>query len=442
MAIPLSEFGERRQRLSAQLPAGSVVLLPAATTVYRNRDAEYPFRQHSDFLYLTGYPEPDAWLVLHKAADGKATESLLFVLPRDREKEVWTGYRIGPEGAVERYGMDRSLALDAMDDELPAILARSERIYYPFADQAAQARIHSWCVKAAATSREHARSPQTLCNLEPLVHEMRLIKSAAEQQLMREAGSISADGHVRAMRRSAPGVMEYQLEAEILNQFAQRGCRSPAYATIVGSGANGCILHYTENSTPLRDGDLVLIDAGCERDGYAGDITRTFPVNGRFSAEQRDLYQLVLDAQYAAIAAVKPGSHFNYPHECAVEVLTAGLVRLGLLAGEVEDLIKDEAYRPFYMHRTSHWLGLDVHDVGDYKRDGEWRMLEVGMVLTIEPGLYVAPDNETVEERWRGIGIRIEDDVLVTKLGAEVLTAAVPKTIAEIEQLMAANNNE
>ncbi|WP_210397153.1 Xaa-Pro aminopeptidase [Motiliproteus sediminis] len=435
MTLTPTDFARRRAALAARLPAGSLLLLPAATTRYRNRDAEYPFRQHSDFLYLCGFPEPDAWLALKVTADG--FQSVLFVLPRDPEKEIWNGYRAGPAGAVSDYGVDAAHELQQLDLEVVKLLADCEAIYYPFADRDAAERVMSWRRRSAEGSREAATVAQALHNLEPLLHSMRLVKDPQEQQLMREAGRISADAHLRAMQACRPGLHEYHLQAEIEYHFARQGCRSPAYATIVGGGANGCILHYTENQDLLQSGDLVLIDAGCEHQGYAGDITRTFPVNGRFSDPQRELYQLVLDAQLAAISEVRPGAHFNRPHERAVEVLTAGLLELGLLSGELAALIADEAYRPFYMHRTSHWLGLDVHDVGDYKQGGEWRLLEPGMVLTIEPGLYVAPDNAQVDARWRGIGIRIEDDVLVTASGCEILTAAAPKTIAEIEQLMA-----
>ncbi len=456
--LPLSEYARRRRQLLAQLPRRSAVLLPAAHLRYRNRDAEYAFRQDSDFLYLTGFVEPDALLLLltdsqpQEGADGQeGAESILFVLPRDPAQEVWTGYRVGAEGAVSRFGVDRAFTLVELEQQLPELLAGCERIYYPFSQSLSRAeagqaelsdRIRGWCQQLQSKGRSSDSAPQQLCNIEPALHEMRLFKSEAEQQLLRQAGQISAQAHRLAMSHCRPGMSEYQLEADIEHYFGQQGCRFAAYGTIVGSGANGCILHYTQNGDAMPAGALVLIDAGCELDGYAGDITRTFPVNGRFSDDQKALYQWVLDAQLAAIAAIKPGVSFDQPHQAALRVLVTGLVELGLLDGEVGSLIASEAYKPFYMHRTSHWLGLDVHDVGDYRRDGQSRLLQPGMVLTVEPGLYIAPDNDQVEPRWRGIGIRIEDDVLVTEQGCEVLTVAAPKQVADIEALMAASTAE
>ncbi len=437
MKLAASEYSLRRLAVMARFTADTAVLLPAAALRYRNRDAEYAFRQDSDFHYLTGFPEPDALLLLLPDGDGGG-RSILFCLPRDREKEIWTGYRFGPEGAVESCGFDEAYNLEQLDEKMVELLDGCAELYYPLAkDEALSAGIERWRKQLQAKYRSSDRVPQIFHNVEPVLHEMRLIKSAAEQDLMRTAGNLSAQGHLLAMQQCQPGVMEYQLEASILHCFGQQGARWPAYNTIVGGGENGCILHYTENRDALADGDLVLIDAGAEVDGYAGDITRTFPVNGRFSEDQRALYQLVLDAQLAAIDSIVPGANWNTPHEAAVRVLTEGLLTLGLLDGELEPLIEAEAYRPFYMHRTGHWLGLDVHDVGEYKQDGEWRPLQAGMVLTVEPGLYIAPDCEQVDARWRGIGIRIEDDVLVTDQGCEVLTAAAVKTVAEIEGLMA-----
>ncbi len=434
--LPIPEYGERRQRLAQQLPPHSAVLLPAARLRYRNRDAEYAFRQQSDFLYLSGFNEPDALLLLLTDADSDC-ESILFVQPRDPAQEVWTGYRAGAEGAVEQFGFDRGFTLDEQDQQLPDLLGECRQIYFPFSGQdGLGSRIQGWCQQLQSRSRCSDSAPQQLANIEPLLHQLRLIKSDNEQQLLRRAGAISAQAHRLAMQNCRPGRFEYQLEADIQHYFGHQGCRFAAYGTIVGSGANGCILHYTQNRDAMQGGDLVLIDAGCELDGYAGDITRTFPVNGRFSDDQKALYQWVLDAQLAAIAVVKPGARFDDPHQAALEVLVTGLVELGLLEGVIEELIESQAYKPFYMHRTSHWLGLDVHDVGDYRRDDDSRVLEPGMVLTIEPGLYIAPDNDQVEARWRGIGIRIEDDLLVTDQGHEVLSAAVPKQVADIEALM------
>ncbi|WP_421868643.1 Xaa-Pro aminopeptidase [Motiliproteus sp.] len=433
--VSIGEFQQRRERLLGQLPPGTGVLLRAASQKIRNRDAEYPFRQHSDFHYLSGFPEPDALMLLIKNAQGEI-RSLMFVLPKDPQQEIWTGYRVGADGVEARFGFDQGYTLDQLDKLMPPQLQGLEQLYFSFSDTELSAQLQGWCQNLQQRLRSAEQVPQQRLNLEPLLHELRLIKGPAEQQLMRAAGQISAAAHRRAMQKCCSGMGEYRLEAEIQHEFGRHGCRFPAYASIVGGGANGCILHYTQNSDTLDDGELVLIDAGAEVEGYAGDITRTFPINGQFSDDQRALYQVVLDAQQAAIAVVKPGARFDDPHQIALKLLVVGLVKLGLLQGDPDELIEQEAYKPFYMHRTSHWLGLDVHDVGEYKQQGESRILEPGMVLTIEPGLYIAPNNETVEPRWRGIGIRIEDDVLVTDSGHEVLTESVPKTIDGIERLM------
>ena len=467
--LPQSEYQQRRFQLMSKLDAKCACLLPGAKLRIRNRDAEYPFRQNSDFLYLTGFPEPDAVLLLLPDGNGGG-ESVLFCLPRDPEKETWNGYRYGPEGAIENFDIDQAYSLDEIDEKMVELLKGKTDLYYPLAlDEKLSSQLQGWRQQIQSQHRSSLPVPQTLRNIEPLLHEMRLIKSPEEQDVMRAAGALSAEAHILAMQHCEPGLMEYQLEAKILYCFADKGVRSAAYNTIVGGGANGCILHYTENRDRLKAGDLVLIDAGAEVDGYAGDITRTFPVNGTFSADQRALYQVVLDAQLAAIAEIKPGASWNRSHEVAVEVLTKGLLQLGLLEGELSELIDSEAYRPFYMHRTGHWLGLDVHDVGEYKADEElvdqsesdqsasgqkasdksslnniakkqdpWRPLKPGMVLTVEPGLYIAPDYEAVDSRWRGLGIRIEDDVLVTDSGCEILTESVPKSVEQIEALMAA----
>lgn len=436
--ISRGEYVERRQRLMSALDEHAVVMLPAATLSYRNRDSEYAFRQSSDFHYLTGFPEPDALLVLLPDGNGSG-RSILFCLPRDPEQEVWNGYRYGPEGAVKDFDFDEAYSLDVLDEQMLALIDGRRSIHFPLAqEQGLSASIHGWRQALQRKYRSAQPVPQVLHDLEPRLHELRLIKSDAEQALMRTAGALSAQAHIKAMQHCRPGLMEYQLEALILHHFAEQGARWPAYNSIVGGGANGCILHYTENRDPLRDGDLVLIDAGAEVQCYAGDITRTFPVNGRFSDDQKALYEVVLEAQLAAIEVIRPGQSWNLAHERAVWVLTAGLVRLGILQGEPQALVDAQAYRPFYMHRTGHWLGLDVHDVGEYKDGENWRALQAGMVLTVEPGLYIAPDCLDVDARWRGIGIRIEDDVLVTDSGCEVLTALVPKTVAEIEQLMVA----
>ncbi|GGO87738.1 Xaa-Pro aminopeptidase [Marinobacterium nitratireducens] len=434
--LPSEEYAERRRRLMAQLPEGSVAIVPGARMMPRNRDVEYPFRQDSDFYYLTGFDEPEAVLLLLPGR--KEGETLIFCQDRDPEMEIWNGYRAGPEGVVARFGADEAYPVDEIDQRLPPLLDGRRRICFGVgADAAFDARVRDWLNAIRARARQGAKAPTELVLLDQWLHEMRLFKSDNEIELMRAAGDISARAHVRAMQQCRPGMTEYQLEAEISHHFAIHGCRQPAYASIVGGGANACVLHYTENRDELRAGDLVLIDAGCELDYYAGDITRTFPVDGRFSPEQKALYELVLKTQLACIDLIKPGVLWNEVHDLSVRLLTEGLVELGLLEGEPEELIERGAYRDFYMHRLGHWLGMDVHDVGDYRVDGEWRPLKPGMVMTVEPGLYVSPQNEAVEARWRGIGIRIEDDVLVTDAGCEVLTAGVPKTVAEIETLMA-----
>lgn len=436
MRIARTEFARRRKQLMALMEPNSIAIVPAAPERSRSRDTEYPYRQDSDFLYLSGFEEPQAVLVLIPGRDHG--EYVLFVRERNREREIWDGYRSGPEGACKDFDADDAFPIDDIDDILPGLLEGRQRVYYAMGkDSEFDKHVMDWVNTIRAKVRSGATPPGEFLDLSHFLNDMRLFKSAAELRVMKEAGEISARAHVRAMKASKPGMMEYQLEAEILHEFQMSGARFPAYNSIVGGGKNGCILHYIENSAPLKNGDLVLIDAGCELDYYAADITRTFPVNGKFSPEQKALYEICLDAQLAAIAECKPGKHWNDPHEATVRVITKGLVELGLIEGDVEEAIKSEAYKEFYMHRAGHWLGMDVHDVGDYKVGGEWRVLESGMVMTVEPGIYVAPDNERVAKKWRGIGIRIEDDVVITKDGNEVLTKDVPKTVAEIESLMA-----
>jgi len=437
MKISQERYSERREQLMAQMQPNSLAIIPSAKMLTRNNDAEYPFRQDSDFYYLTGFNEPDAVLVLLPGR--KEGQAVLFCRERDKLMEIWNGYRSGPEGAVSDYGMDQAHTIGEVDEVLPQLLDGMSRIYYSIGqDEELDQQIRYWLNLIRSKARQGAVAPSELVMLDHLLHEMRLFKDEEEKQMLRSAGEISAQGHIRAMQVCKPGVMEYQLEAEILHHFAMNGCRQPAYSTIVGGGANACVLHYIENSEPLLDGDLVLIDAGCELECYAGDITRTFPVNGRFSSEQKSIYELVLKAQKACIDLAKPGVLWNDVHDESVRVLTEGLIELGLLNGDLEAEIEAGSYRDFYMHRIGHWLGMDVHDVGDYKVDGDWRPLQPGMVMTVEPGIYIAADNDKVDARWRGIGIRIEDDVLITESGCEVLTAAVPKEIEEIERLMAA----
>jgi len=436
MRITKAEFTRRRKALMEVMEPDSIAIVPAAPERIRSRDTEYPYRQDSDFFYLTGFSEPEAVLALIPGREHG--EFVLFCRDRDPERETWDGYRAGPEGACHEYGADDAFPFDDIDDILPGLLEGRERVYYAMGKDARFDRqVMEWVNTIRAKVRSGATPPGEFLDLSHFLHDQRLYKSAAEVRVMAEAGEISARAHVRAMRYCQPGVMEYQLEAEILHEFAMAGARQPAYSSIVGGGKNGCILHYIDNSAPLKDGDLVLIDAGCELEGYAADITRTFPVSGTFNPEQRALYEIVLAAQEAAMATLKPGAHWNEPHEVSVRAITQGLMTLGLLQGELDTLIEEGAYRRFYMHRIGHWLGMDVHDVGDYKVGGQWRVLEPGMVMTVEPGIYIAPDEQQVAKKWRGIGIRIEDDVLITKDGYQILTDQVPKTIDAIEALMA-----
>ncbi|MDN3516962.1 Xaa-Pro aminopeptidase [Aquisalimonas lutea] len=429
------EFARRRRELMNLMGENSVAVVAAAPERPRNRDVQHPYRQDSDFQYLTGFPEPEAVLVL---VPGRAQgEYILFCRDRDPEREVWDGPRAGQDGACERYGADDAFPVDDIDEILPGLLEGKDRLYCtmglnPDFDHA----ILGWVNQVRTRARAGARTPGEIVALEHPLHEMRLIKSPAELEQMRRAAQVSGEAHRRAMVACRPGMPEYALEAEFQYIFRRHG-GWPAYPPIVGGGRNGCILHYVDNAATLRDGDLVLIDAGVELDCYASDITRTFPVNGRFSGEQRAVYEIVLAAQEAAIQAVRPGDHWNRPHEAALRVLVRGLVDLGLLHGEVDALIEDEAYRPFFMHRTGHWLGMDVHDVGDYRIDGEWRVLEPGMVITVEPGLYIADNIPEVDPRWHNIGVRIEDDVAVTADGQDILSAGVPKAVADVEAIMA-----
>jgi Xaa-Pro aminopeptidase len=437
MSISRAEFARRRRHLMALMEPNSIAIIPSAREQVRSRDTEYPFRQDSDFHYLSGFGEPQAVMVL---VPGRAHgEFVMFCRERDPEKELWLGRRLGPQGVCEALGADDAFPIGDIDDILPGLIEGRERVYYSMGRSAEFDRqVMAWVNQIRARESQGAVPPGELTDLDHMLHDLRLIKSAAELRLLREAGAVTARAHCRAMRACRPGLYEYQLEAEILHEFAMAGARQPAYPSIVGGGVNACTMHYIDNSARLRAGDLVLIDAGCELQGYAADVTRTFPVGGRFNRRQRALYDIVLAAQQAAIEAIGPGSHWNQPHDATVEVITEGLVALGLLRGRVSTLIRKGAYREFYMHRAGHWLGLDVHDVGDYRVGEEWRLLEPGMVMTVEPGLYIAPDNRRVPAEWRGIGIRIEDDVAVTAAGCEVLTEGVPRRAEEIEALMAA----
>ena len=413
----------------------SIAIIPAATQKIRNRDVDYPFRQDSDFLYLTGFSEPEAVAVL---VPGRSQgQYILFCREQDPIKEIWHGRRAGQQGAIDEYGADDAFPIADIDEILPGLLEQRGRVYYTIGrDPEFDQRLMGWVNQIRSQIRAGSHPPHEFVSLEYLVHDMRLYKSQAEVGAMKRAVKASIKAHKRAMQSCAPGMKEYQIEAELLYEFNLAGT-VPAYPTIVGGGANGCILHYTDNKDVLNDGDLLLIDGGSECDGYASDITRTFPVNGQFKPAQRELYELVLTAQLAAIKKVSPGNHWNDPHDAAVRTLTRGMVELGLLKGRPAKLIRDGEYRRYYMHRTGHWLGLDVHDVGDYRIANDWRQLEPGMTLTVEPGIYIPKGTKGISRRWWNTGIRIEDDVLVTREGCEVLSEALPKTPDQIESFMA-----
>lgn len=432
--INIEEFNQRRRNLMDKIGDDGIVILPSSQIQIRNRDAEFPFRQDSDFLYLTGFNEPQAVLVLVPGREGG--ETILFCRDKDPKTEQWTGRMIGLEGAVSDYGADDAFPVEDIDEILPGLMENRARVYYSVGvDREFDSQVISWANALRAKVRQGVQAPHEFISLDVNLHEMRLFKSEAEQDVMRFAAKTAMSAHKKAMQVCRPGQMEYELEAQYLYEFRKNNM-TPAYTTIVGGGENGCILHYVDNNAVLNDGELVLIDAGAEYLGYASDITRTFPINGQFSEAQAQLYQIVLDAQYAAIEQVKPGNRWIDPHDAAVRVITAGLLKLGLLDGDLETLIKEEKLKPFYMHKTGHWLGLDVHDVGEYKIDGKWRILEPGMVLTVEPGLYISPD-KSVDQKWWNIGIRIEDDVLVTETGNQVLTGDLIKEIGDIENWMA-----
>ena len=422
----------RRAALLTTIGEG-VAVIPTAPERQRNRDTHFPYRFDSHFYYLTGFTEPEAVLVLLGGAEPK---SILFCRSRDPEREIWDGFRHGPDAAKDRFGFDEAWPIVELDARMPDLLSDRATVLSPLgADAGWDARVIGWINAVRAKARAGIAAPVEISDVRNLVDEMRLIKDPAEIDTMRRAAAISGRAHVRAMTHARPGMAEFEVEAELIHQFRSEGAQAPAYPSIVAGGVNACVLHYVENASTLRDGELLLIDAGCELDGYASDITRTFPVNGRFTPQQRAVYELVLSAQRSAIAAVKAGARWNEPHDAAVKTLAQGFLDLGLLTGTLEEVLETEAYRRFYMHRTGHWLGLDVHDVGDYKRHGEWRTLEPGMVLTVEPGCYIAADAQ-VPAGFAGIGIRIEDDVLVTGADAEVLTGIAPKSPDDIEALM------
>jgi Xaa-Pro aminopeptidase len=427
------EFERRRRQLMRMVGAGGIVILPAAPVRMRSRDVEHRFRQDSDFYYLTGFAEPEAVAVL---VPGRPQgEYLLFCRERDPAKELWDGSRAGQDGAVEEYGADDAFPIDDIDDILPGVIEGCDRVYYTMGMYSDfDTRIADWVNSLRSGTSRGTHTPHEFVALDHLLHDMRLYKSRSEISAMRKAAKIAVAAHRRAMQITRPGLFEYEVEAEFRHEFRRNGAWT-SYNPIVAAGANACTLHYVDNSAVLEDGELLLIDAGCELDYYASDVTRTFPVNGRFSPEQRVVYEIVLEAQLAAIEKTVAGNHWNDPHDAAVRVITSGLKKLGLLEGTLAKLIKDGAYRQFYMHRTGHWIGMDVHDVGDYKVGDEWRVLEAGMVTTVEPGIYI-PNKRNIPKKFRNTGIRIEDDVAVTSKGPDVLSKGLAKDPDEIEALM------
>ena len=428
------EFARRRKRLMDVVDSGGIVIQPNAPERVRNRDVYYPYRSDSDFFYLSGFSEPESVMVL--VPERPQGEVLLFCRERDAEAETWHGRRAGLEGACARYGADDAFPIADLDDILPGLMENKERIYYTMGRYSEfDQRLVGWVNRVTSKGRAGVHAPDQFVSLAHVVHEMRLYKSSQELKAMRKASAIAAQAHRRAMEICRPGMKEYQVEAELLHCFMHNGARSSAYPSIVGGGANSCILHYTENADVLKDGDVLLIDAGAEFDHYASDVTRTFPVNGEFNAEQRVAYEIVLEAQQAAIDEVRPGNTWNEPHEAAIEVITRGLVDMGVIKGRLRKLIDQEAFKPYYMHKTGHWLGMDVHDVGDYKLGDEWRVFEPGMVTTVEPGLYLSTTIKDLPKQWWNIGIRIEDDVLVTETGNEILSAGAPKSIDDVEAI-------
>ena len=429
------EMKSRRRELMARMEPNSIALLAAAPLCMRNNDAEYRYRQNSDFYYLTGFVEQNAVLAL---IPGRMQgEAVLFCEERNKARELWSGVLMGPEAACKQLGLDDAYPIDDINEILPGLIEGRERIYYAMGkDDRFDHQVMDWVKVIRRQARLGSHLPGEFLVLDYLLHELRLFKSKSEIGLLEQAAKISAAAHRRAMTICRPGIMEYEMEAELMHEFIRNGCPAAAYNCIVAAGSNACTLHYTTNRAEVKKDDLVLIDAGCEYEHYASDITRTFPASGKFSPEQKAIYEIVLAAQEAAIAAVLPGNPWDTPHHVSVKVITDGLVELGLLKGKSADLIGNGAYRDFYMHRVGHWLGLDVHDVGNYKIDDDWRLLEAGMVTTIEPGIYIAPDNTRVEKKWRGIGVRIEDDILVTETGNRILSRGIPRTVAEIEQFM------
>lgn len=431
--ISQQEYVNRRSTLMDKVGDNAIIIIPSGDLKVRNRDADFAFRQDSDFLYLTGFNEPNAIAILVPGRED--SEYILFCREKDPKTELWTGRMAGLEGAVNDFAAEDAFPIEDIDEIIPGLMENRSRVIYSVGNNSVfDAQVISWVSSLRIKSRNGIQAPHEFVCLDVYLHEMRLFKSVAEQSLMRGAAKVSIAAHEQAMKVCKAGLMEYEIDAEYLYTFRRYGME-PAYTSIVGGGENSCILHYIDNNCALVDGDLLLIDAGAENQGYASDITRTFPVNGRFSKEQRQLYQIVLDAQYAAIMQAQPGNSWDEPHKAAVHVIASGLLKLGLLKGKLAKIIKKEKYKRFYMHKTGHWLGLDVHDVGEYKVEGEWRTLEPGMVLTVEPGIYITP-SKRIDKKWWNIGIRIEDDVLITENGNKVLTDALIKEVDDIESFM------
>ena len=430
----MTVYAQRRSLLLDKMQGG-IAIVPTLPEQSRNGDSPFPYRHGSHFYYLSGFSEPEAVLVLLHGLDG-SRQSLLFCREKNPEREIWEGYRTGPELAKQQFGFDAAYPIAQLDEKLTELIGDQPRLFYPLGhDGAWDQRVLKLRGAVQSKARSGIRAPNELHDVRTLLDEMRLIKDCHELAIMRRAAKISANAHRRAMRYTRPECFEYQVEAELLHEFCRHGARHPAYTSIVAGGANACVLHYIDNSARLLDGDLLMIDAGCELEGYASDISRTFPVNGRFSAAQKEVYEIVLAAQSAALSAALPGNNWDAPHTAALRVLAQGFSDLKLCNGSVDSIIESESYKKFYMHRTGHWLGMDVHDVGDYKVDGKWRALQAGMVLTVEPGCYIRPADDVPQALWN-IGIRIEDDVAICAQGHEILTEAAPKTVAEIEETM------
>ena len=426
-------FSERRDLLADKVLEDSAIIVSAASVKSRISDTEYSYRQDSNFYYLSGYEEPESLILIRPNQDKE--RFIIFCRDRDPLREQWDGFRTGQGGVIQDYGADAAYSINSIDEIMPKLLEGAKNIYFSMsAPCGVDAKISSWVEDIRKNTRSGAEPPQNLLSLDSILHEMRLIKESDEMDLMKKAANITTEAHIRAMQSVRPGMYEYQLEAEYLYAFNKNGARSPAYNSIVGGGNNSCILHYVENNAELKDGDLVLVDAGCEYQYYASDVTRTFPVNGKFSPEQREIYSIVLEAHKQSMEQAKPGNKWNLMHEKSVEVIVEGLLSIGLLQGSRDEIIDKGEYSKFYMHRIGHWLGMDVHDVGSYKQDGDWRPLEEGMVMTVEPGIYILDSMEGVDDKWKGIGVRIEDDIAITESGFEILTPDVPRTIEEVEQ--------